>query len=522
MRHRGSLIARESETMQETVHRQSSITMSGIKKQFAGVQALKGVSLELFPGEILALIGENGAGKSTMMRILMGIEKKDAGTIHLNGEEISPSTPIEAEKYGIGMVFQEQALFPNLSVAENIFLGREGGMITANFLHRKEMYKESEMILEKVHLGHISPKTRVEKLSFSERQMVELARVLYPAVCNKRKGIIILDEPTAVLSPGEVQQLFEVVRSLREYASFVFITHHLDEVIEYTDRVEVMKDGNNVGGLMTKDASIEKLQEMMVGREFSEDFYLSEDLRTPEETTVLELEGVCSEVLTDISFKLKKGEILGVAGLMGCGKENLAKVIFGDEAATKGTITAGSKVIRGSVRKAVDAGIGYMPSDRRSEGILDTMSVGQNITAANLDHFVSNGFLNKAKEKECVDEYIDRLKIKTYSGNTLIVNLSGGNQQKAILARWLSRKPDIIIMEQPTRGIDVGAKQEIYKIMRDLANEGVSILVISDEMPELIGLSNRILAMRKGMITKEIDCEKEEKPDEKFIIQYIT
>ncbi|MCI9443057.1 MAG: sugar ABC transporter ATP-binding protein, partial [Ruminococcus sp.] len=324
--------------MQETVQKQSNLKMSGIDKHFAGVQALKNVSLELFPGEILALIGENGAGKSTLMRILMGIEKKDAGTIHLNGTQIDPATPIEAEQYGIGMVFQEQALFPNLSVAENLFLGREGNMITGNFLHWKKMYQESEMILNEVHLSHIDPKTRLEKLSFSERQMVELARVLYPAVRNKRKGIIILDEPTAVLSPSEVEQLFKVVSSLKEHASFVFISHHLEEVIEYTDRVEVMKDGQNVGGLMTKDASIQTLQEMMVGREFSRDFYYAEDLRTPEDTVVLELDGVCSDAVSNVSLKLRKGEILGIAGLMGCGKENLAKVIFGDEPVTAGTI----------------------------------------------------------------------------------------------------------------------------------------------------------------------------------------
>lgn len=507
--------------MQETANRQAILKMDGIYKRFYSVQALKGVSLELFPGEILALIGENGAGKSTLMRVLMGIEKKDAGAIYLNGEEINPTMPVEAEHYGIGMVFQEQALFPNLSVAENIFLGREGNMITANFLHWKKMYSEAEMILDKVNLGHISPKTRVEKLSFSERQMVELARVLYPAVRNQRKGIIILDEPTAVLSPGEVEKLFEVVNSLREHASFFFISHQLEEVVQYTDRVEVMRDGENVGGLQTKDATVKKLQEMMVGREFSHDFYLASDLREPEEETVLELNDVSSDAVNHVTFRLRKGEILGIAGLMGCGKENLAKVIFGDEPVTGGTITAGNKVVNSSIKKAVEAGIGYLPSDRRSEGILDTMSVGQNITVANLDHFITGVFLSKSKENDCVNEYIERLKIKTTSGKTPIINLSGGNQQKAILARWLSRKPDIIIMEQPTRGIDVGAKQEIYRIMRDLADEGVSILVISDEMPELIGLSNRILTMRKGVITGEIDC-KEDIPNENDIIQHIT
>jgi ribose transport system ATP-binding protein len=325
-----------------------------------------------------------------------------------------------------------------------------------------------------------------------------------------------------VLSPSEVEQLFKVVESLKDYASFIFISHHLDEIVRYTDRVAVMKDGENVADLMTKDSNVQILQEMMVGREFSSDFYYAADLREPEEQIVLELDDVASDAIFNVSFKMKKGEILGIAGLMGCGKENLAKVIFGYEPITKGAIIAGGKNIHNSVKKAVDAGIGYMSSDRRAEGVLDKMTVGQNITVANLDSFVTRGFLNKSKENECVNEYIDRLKIKTPSGNTLIVNLSGGNQQKALLARWLSRKPDIIIMEQPTRGIDVGAKQEIYRIMRDLAGEGVSILVISDEMPELIGLSNRILTMRKGTITGEIDCQKEAKPNEKHIIKYIT
>lgn len=509
--------------MQEIDPKQSIVKMEGIYKSFAGVQALKNVSLELRDGEILALIGENGAGKSTLMRVLMGIEHKDAGAIYMNGKEINPATPIEAQALGIGMVFQEQALFPNLSVAENIFLGREEGMITANYLHWKELYKEAEMILNEVHLNHISPRTTLGTLSFSERQMVELARVLYPAVRSKRKGVIILDEPTAVLSPSEVEQLFTVVQGLREHASFVFISHHLDEIVEYTDRVEVMKDGENVGGLMTKDSSIQILQEMMVGREFSADFYLAGDLRAPEEEVVLELDGVTNKAISNISFKLRKGEILGVAGLMGCGKEELAKAIFGDVPITSGTITVGKdKKIAGNIEKAVEAGIGYLPSDRRAEAILNTMSVGHNITIANLENFEAKGFLSNLKEKACVDDYIERLKIKTPSAKTLITNLSGGNQQKVILARWLSCKPNIIIMEQPTRGIDVGAKQEIYKIMRDLADEGISIIVISDEMPELIGLSNRILTMRKGTITGELDCQKEEEINEKNIIQYIT
>lgn len=510
--------------MQQTDDRQSILSMCGIRKSFAGVQALKGVSLELYPGEVLGLIGENGAGKSTLMRVLMGIEKRDAGTILCHGEELNLTKPIEAYEKGIGMVFQEQALFPNLSVAENIFLGHEEHLQTAGFLHWSEMYRESKMVLEKVGLANLDPRTRLSRLSFSQRQMVEIARVLYTALHTDRQVIVILDEPTAVLSPSEVENLFAIINSLREQAAFIFISHHLEEIVEYTDRVAVMKDGSNVGDVMTRDVDIRILQEMMVGREFSTDFFFAQELRVPEDEVVLRLEGVTNKEVKDVSFSLRKGEILGIAGLMGCGKEDLSKIIFGDSPVEKGTITAadGSQ-LGNSIALAVKAGIGYLPSDRRNEGILGVLSVITNTTIANLDNFTrALGFIDQRREQQGVDDYISRLKIKTPSGRTKIMNLSGGNQQKVILARWLSLKPRILLMEQPTRGIDVGAKQEIYRLMRELANEGISILVVSDEMPGLIGLCNRIVTMRRGAVTGEIDCQKEVKPNERDIIRYIA
>lgn len=500
------------------------LKMENISKSFSGVQALKNVNLDLNEGEILGLVGENGAGKSTLMRILMGIEKMDTGEILYLGEKIATSSPVDAYENGIGMVFQEQALFPNLSVAENIFLGHEEGMITANFLHWRKMYSETEMILEKVGLEHIKPKTRLAKLSFSERQMVEIARVLYSAVSKNRKFVIILDEPTAVLSPSEVKKLFEILNTLRQHASFIFISHHLDEILDYTDRILVLKDGETVGQMISSEATMKDLQEMMVGREFSADFYFSQELRVPEEEIVLKVKDVSSKNVSNISFELHKGEILGIAGLMGCGKEDLTKIIFGDCDIQAGTIEfKNGKNVGLNIKDSVAAGIGYIPSDRRNEGILGNLSVGVNITVSNIDKYVLKcGLIGAHQELQDIKKYIEKLKIKTPSGKTCIANLSGGNQQKVILARWLSRRPVVLLMEQPTRGIDVGAKQEIYRLMRQLAADGISQIVVSDEMPELIGLCNRILTMRKGKITEEVSCQKEEKPNEKDIIKYIS
>ena len=422
--------------MQQAEQSKCILSIKEVHKRFAGVHALKGVSLDLYDGEVLALIGENGAGKSTLMRVLMGIERRDSGTIVCHGEEINLSKPIEAYEYGIGMVFQEQALFPNLTVGENIFLGHEQELQKWGILNWKKIFQEAKMALEKVGLGEIDPRTMLSKLSFSERQMVEIARVLYPAFRLNRKGIIILDEPTTVLSPQEVEHLFEIVNSLRTHASFIFISHHLDEVVKYTDRVAVLKDGGNVGERLTKDVDIKTLQEMMVGREFSTDFYFAKDLRKPDEEVVLRLEGVTTKDVSDVSFSLHKGEILGLAGLMGCGKEEVPKIIFGDIPMLKGSITFGKDTPLGNrIQAAVNAGLGYLPSDRRNEGILDILSVGANTTIANLDHFCKvAGVLDHKKEQDEAQEYVQRLKVKTPSLKTRMMSLSGGNQQKVILA----------------------------------------------------------------------------------------
>jgi ribose transport system ATP-binding protein len=335
---------------------------------------------------------------------------------------------------------------------------------------------------------------------------------------------VILDEPTTVLSPGEVENLFNIIRSLQLRATFVFISHHLDEIIKYTNRVIILKDGENVGEEITAETNIKTLQELMVGREFSTDFYFAKELRIPEKKIVLKAEDLISNTIKNVNFTMYKGEILGIAGLMGCGKEELAKVIFGDSSVWSGTVSLENGMhLQNKVSAAVEAGIGYLPSDRRSEGILSSLSVTANTTIANLNNYLKLGiYINKYKERQAVDDFIFKLKIKTPSGKTKMMNLSGGNQQKVILARWLCRKPSILLMEQPTRGIDVGAKQEIYRLMRELVNQGISILVMSDEMPELIGLCNRIIMMKNGRITGELNCQKEEKPNEQQIIQYIT
>jgi ribose transport system ATP-binding protein len=497
------------------------VQMTEISKQFPGVLALNNVDFSVHKGEIVGLIGENGAGKSTLMKVLMGIENPDSGEIFLRGEPVKIGSPSEAFRMGIGMVFQEEACLSNLRVYENVFLGREDEYISAGVLNQNQLSEEAGKLLELVGVS-VNPNVYLQELSLPKRQMVEVARALVTTRSTKEHAVVILDESTSMLSAQEVEELFATLAPLREWAAFIFISHRLEEIMRYADRIVVMKDGVVVGERSTSSTNISELQELMVGREMSEDYFcVSEQVEPPDEI-ILEVRNLCLQGVHDVSFNLRSGEILGMAGLIGCGRREVIRSIFGDLPYLSGSITfMNNEISSNSIGEAVKMGIGYIPADRRGEGIIGGLSVMTNLTLATVDRFLMRGLLNVKQERaECI-EYIQRLGVRTPSLDTPMENLSGGNQQKVVVGRWLLGESKILLMDQPTRGIDVGAKREVYKMIRELAAGGHSVIIVSDELPELIGLSNRILIFRDGSLTKEIPSEGYSKPTENELIRYM-
>jgi len=504
------------------------LALKGIHKRFEGVYALNDVSLTLWPGEIVGLVGENGAGKSTLMKVLMGIERPNEGEIHLRGVKTSINSPAQAYLLGIGMVFQEQALLGNMRVYENMFLGHEMDFLSFGILVKQKMVSETKRIMKMLDVD-IDPYAFVEDLDYAKRQMIEIAKCLYMTDTINEKAIIVLDEPTTVISRTEVAFLFQTIKKLQEKASFIFISHNLREVLTYADRVYVLKDGKNVDDLDLRlepgdeAAKTKKLQEMMVGRLFSKDYFFVNNQNDDMGEVTLRLKNVCGRNIEDISFSLREGEILGVSGLMGCGKETIPRVILGDEPINSGNIRyfEDDSISVKNIVDAVKSGIGYIPSDRRNEGVFEDQTLLRNITISALKLFCTNMFIDADKERRHVEQSVRQYDVKTASIQTLMRNLSGGNQQKVVLCRWLMRDCRLLMMDQPTRGIDVGAKQEIYRCIRDLAGRKLSIIVISDELNELIGLSNKVLVMKNGRIAGTLDCPKNHKPDEREIIKYM-
>jgi ribose transport system ATP-binding protein len=454
------------------------------------------------------------------MKVLMGIEQPDGGSINLRGNLVSFANPSQAFNHGIGMVFQEEACLSNMRVYENVFLGREDKFLNAGMLNRNQMMRESRDILKEVGT-EIDPNEMVANLSLPERQMVEIARALVATKYTQEQAIIILDESTSMLSVKEVEQLFERLKPLRELAAFILISHRLEEILQFTNRIVIMKDGLIVGERLTSNTSIGELQELMVGREMVQDYYCEEDQIEPSDDFVLNVEDIYSKGVHGVSFHLRKGEILGMAGLIGCGRREVIRAIYGDLPLKSGKISYNGRLLGDDIGLSVDMGLGYIPADRRGEGIIGKLSVLINLTVATLDQFINMGIINKNREREEAKEFIDRLGVKTPSPDTPMENLSGGNQQKIVLGRWLLGESKILLMNEPTRGIDVGAKQEVYKMIRKLAEEGRSIILVSDELQELIGLSNRILIFRDGYLTKEIMNARNNKSTENDIIKHM-
>ena len=481
------------------------LELRGVCKSFPGVKALDNVQLSLRPGTVHALMGENGAGKSTLMKCLFGIYKMDAGEIILDGEKVEINNPDEAMKKGIAMVHQELQPVPARSVAENMYLGRfptKYGPLKV--IDHKKMYEETAKWLKEVKMD-FDPKAQLGSLSIGQMQSVEIAKAV-----SQQAKVIIFDEPTSSLSDNEVEALFRIMNDLRDKGvAMVYISHKMDEIKRIADDITVMRDGTYVGTWPAAEMTTDQIITKMVGRELTNVYPPKEDYRTDE--TILKVEHLCSiheRSFQDCSFELKRGEILGFGGLVGAQRTEMMEAIFGMRHIASGTVEVlGKKVNIKKPEDAIDNSIGMITEDRRGTGILGCLSINDNTAIASYKNYTNNGVIDQKKVDAVVKDSIQKLNIKTPSGKTLIQSLSGGNQQKVIIARWLANNPDILIMDEPTRGIDVGAKYEIYQIMIDLVKQGKSIIMISSEMPELIGMSNRIIVMCNGHITGEVEGE---------------
>jgi len=477
------------------------LTMTGIDKSFPGVHALDHVNLEVKKGEVHALMGENGAGKSTLMKVLTGIYKKDSGTITYEGKDIEFLNPKDAKEAGIVIVHQELNMLGHLTVAQNIFIGRE--MKKGGLIDDAKMNEEAKKLFDILNIN-INPKERMSNLTVGRQQMCEIAK----AISHEAK-VIIFDEPTAALTEAEIDELFKIIRDLREKKlGIVYISHRMDEINVITDRVTVMRDGGYVGTLITKDSTKDDIINMMVGRVIYED-PKTESAVAKDAPIVLKVEKLnAGKMVKDVSFELRKGEILGFSGLMGSGRTETARALFGADKKDSGEIYVnGKKVEINTPIDAVNNGIGYLSEDRKRYGIVTEKTVAENSTMANLEEYMSGIFIDKKKEEAIADKYVKQLKTKTPSVEQLVVNLSGGNQQKVVIAKWLIRDCEILIFDEPTRGIDVGAKSEIYHLMSELAAQGKSIIMISSEMTEILRMSDRIIVMCEGRKTAEIGIE---------------
>jgi ribose transport system ATP-binding protein len=485
---------------------------SGISKQFPGTLALDNVQLDLLPGEIHAVVGENGAGKSTLMKILSGVYTADRGEIRFEGQPIAPSNPREALALGIAIVHQELSLVPPLTVAENIYPGRLPKN-ALGFVKFGQLYRQSAEIFRRLNMN-IDPHTLVSDLSIAKQQMVEIAKAL-----SMDAKVLILDEPTSALTEREVDILFDLLRRLAaQGVGILYISHKLDEIFALTDRVTVLRDGKYIGTVKTGDVTIDQIIRMMVGRELG---HMFPDKGRVEPQPLLEVRDLrLPGASTSNNFALRAGEVVGFAGLIGSGRTELARAIFGADARESGQIfLEGKPVTIDTPSQAIRHHIGYLPEDRKAAGLFLEMSLKFNIESANRQAVTSGGFIDPGKERALAMEYIEQLNIATSGPDQEVRRLSGGNQQKALVAKWLAIKPMVLIVDEPTRGVDVGAKSEIHHLLRRLADSGVAVMMISSELPEILGMSDRVLVMHEGTIVAEIPGS--EATEEK-IMQYAS
>lgn len=476
------------------------LEVEGLSKSFPGVKALSNVSFQLKPGEVHALIGENGAGKSTLMKILTGIYRADSGTIRLKGNAFVVENPKHAQENGISMIYQELNLIPDLTVAENIFIAHEPRKVKNLLIDESKMNRETQKLLDSLELN-ISSATLVADLSVAEQQMVEIAKALI-----LKSEILILDEPTSALSEHEVQTLFSIIKRLcAQKVGIIYITHRLEELDAIVDRVTVLRDGRQIETNNWSEMSISRLISLMVGRDMSEQ-YPERHAKIGE--VVLEARGFVNDKLKNVSIKVRSGEILGLAGLMGAGRTEFARAIFGADKILSGeTFMHGEKITVKSPADAVKNKIAYISEDRKKDGLMLELEVDTNMLAASLDSYATAGLVNDALCARIVGERIEQLAIKTPSAQQLVKLLSGGNQQKVLISRWLCCNSEVYIFDEPTRGIDVGAKYEVYSLMNKVAEAGSAIIMISSDMPEILGMSDRIAVMCEGRITGALTRE---------------
>ena len=486
------------------------LRMSAISKRFPGVLALDNVDFSVAPGEIHALLGENGAGKSTLLKILAGAQGPDSGTIEFAGQTATLPSPHAAQLLGIVTIYQEFTLAPNMTIAENVFIGREPG--SRVFLSWRKMAAETRAITRRIGLD-ADPMTLVRELSVAEQQMVEIARAL-----SMQSKLIVMDEPTSALSRTEVEKLFRIVRDLKAHGlSIIFVTHRLEEVFEICDRYTVLRDGRLVGSGQVAETNIDGIIRMMVGRAVNELFAHRKDAQAGE--VALAVEGLSrrgnardphATVLADVSLSVRRGEILGVAGLVGAGRTEMARAVFGADPFDAGRILVDGRPVQiRSPQEAIRHGVGLVPEDRKQQALFLSLAIRMNLSMAALGRIEKwSLFIDEAKETALVDEYRRALNIRMASPEQLVANLSGGNQQKVVLARWLALRPKVLIVDEPTRGIDVGAKVEVHHLLYDMARSGIAVIAISSELPEVLAISDRILTMREGRVTGEISRDR--------------
>jgi ribose transport system ATP-binding protein len=480
-------------------HSHPLLSMKGIVKSFPGVHALKDVDFELEAGQVVALLGENGAGKSTLIRVLGGAHQLDAGLIEIDGKPLSITSPQESQAAGISVIYQEFNLVRAMTVRDNVFLGQEPSRLS--IIPVEQERKRALELFDRLGVL-IDPDALVGDLTVAQQQIVEIAKAL---ATDAR--IIVMDEPTAALSPNEVEGLFTIIRDLRTQGiGIVYVSHRLIEIFEIADRVTVLRDGGLVGTKPIKDLTRESMIEMMVGRKLENEFPARSDTGEVVASSGLEVRNLCrGDSVRNVSFQVSRGEIVALTGLVGAGRTETARLIFGADHRDSGEVSLdGQPLTITNPRKAISAGICLLTEDRKNQGLVLQRSVLENFGLPNMLRFAPRGWINQTCERSAFDRYVEQLQIKVASNEQLAANLSGGNQQKVVLARWLERNAEVIIFDEPTRGIDVGAKYEIYLLMNELAAQGKAILMISSELPEVIGMADRILVMHEGRITGEI------------------
>ena len=479
------------------------LNMQGISKAFPGVQALDNVSFELRAGEIHSLVGENGAGKSTLIKVLGGVYGADSGTIEIDGKQVEIHTPNEAIQLGVGIIYQEFNLVPTLSIAENIFLGKEmcSGKGISRRLNRKAMYRAAEEVLARLNMQDMDVSVQVGSVSVAKQQLVEIAKALV-----NESGILVMDEPTAVLTDRETEALYEVMDMLRKQGiGIVFISHRLEEVQKMADRITVLRDGKKIATIdnAQKDVEKDEIVRHMVGRELTDYYPPALEGHSISDEVVLTVEKLSAEgMFSDVSFELHRGEILGFSGLIGAGRTEIAMTIFGAYAKSAGSVYVEGKELNARhISDAIEAGITLVPEDRKGSGLVLMMNMEDNIGLPNSKLVSSAGTIINEKRLKLAEKYIAELSIRPALPKRQVSEFSGGNQQKVVIAKWLATTPKILILDEPTRGVDVGAKAEIYALMRKLTAQGVSVIFISSEMPELLGMCDRILVMHEGSLS---------------------